>query len=136
MRILLKIFGFIFIAVIILYIYDSLKNSYNSKKYEENEIKKYTNKAFSDIKKDSVRTFGFGLLLPKDKNDLKKHSIKEAIYKKYGLYPLNAGCSFDDATLKAIKTYDSISSKYLEKRNGKTWRLNLKRELDSIDTNG
>lgn len=108
---------------------------FSSCKSEEDPLLiEYRNKAFHDIKIDSVKTFGFGLALPpRDSLDWSEENKKTAIYKKYGLYNKNLGCIVGDKKLEeATNEYRKITAIYLEKRNGKGWQKRLQTEADNI----
>ena len=80
-----------------------------------------------DIKNGNIRLLGYGLpvISPKD-NELDK------VRTKYGFKTFNLGCTFSDEERRATNAYNRVMDDYLAKRNGKNWRTNYEREIDSI----
>ncbi|WP_291286572.1 hypothetical protein [Flavobacterium sp.] len=64
-----------------------------------------------------------------------KQKLRKNIYNKYGLYERNLGCMIDKQTSILSKEYKKITSPYLEKRNGKDWRIKMEKELNSTTEN-
>jgi hypothetical protein len=97
-------------------------------------LAEYKNKAIHDIKVDSVKVFGFGLTLPPlDSSGLLKNNKKISIYKKYGLFRKNLGCTVGDRELdEATSEYYKITDIYLEDRNGKGWKEKMQKEINDI----
>ena len=83
--------------------------------------------AKEDIKKGNIRLLYYGLpaITSKD-NEMEK------VRAKYGFKDFNLGCGFTDEELRTTNIYNEVMEEYLEKRNGKNWVNNLKRELDSL----
>ncbi|WP_264535594.1 hypothetical protein [Flavobacterium sp. N1736] len=108
-------------------------------KSEENPLlAKYENQAYHDIKADSVKTFSFGLVLPpRDSLELLRGNKIVNVYRKYGLFIKNLGCTVGNEELdSAVSKYYKITNIYLEKRNGKRWEEKMKKELNNIILNG
>ena len=107
-------------------------------KSEDNPLlAKYENQAYHDIKADSVKNFGFGLVLPpRDSSALLKDNKTVNVYRKYGLFRKNLGCTIGDKELdSAVSKYYKITNIYLEQRTGKGWKEKMKKELNSIILN-
>lgn len=98
-------------------------------------LTEYKNKAYNDIKADSVKMFGFGLPLPpRDSLSLLRINKKTVIYEKYGLFKENLGCIVGDKEMdKATTEYHKITGVYLKKRNGKGWEERMQKEIDNIN---
>ncbi|WP_166921352.1 FEKKY domain-containing protein [Flavobacterium poyangense] len=111
-------------------------------KSEENSLfSEYRNQAFRDVEADSVKTFTYGLpfIYPdsvKAKKQLLNKKKIDSIYKRYGLYKKNLGCTIGDRELdKATKEYHRITDSYLDKRNGAGWKEKLSKEIDFVNEN-
>jgi hypothetical protein len=80
-----------------------------------------------DIRKGNIRLLGHGLpvVTVKD-NEL------DSIRAKYGFKSVNLGCTVSDEELRATNEYNRVVYEYLAKRNGKDWKINFQREIDSI----
>lgn len=88
--------------------------------------------AADDIKNDNVKSFGFGLeMIPHGKQLQIRKS--DSILKIYGLSRKNLGCTIYPALTKASEEYERITDAYLNKRNGKDWKIRLKTELQKIN---
>ena len=76
-----------------------------------------------DIKNGDIKLYSYGLpmVTSKDKEI-------DAIRAKYGFKSVNLGCIVSDET----DTYNEVMEEYLTKRNGKDWRINFRKEIDSI----
>jgi hypothetical protein len=61
-----------------------------------------------------------------------KEKEKEKVDGNYGFKVYNIGCSPSDAEFKAIESYNTVIEEYLKKRNGNNWRINHKKEVDSL----
>ncbi|PKB18225.1 hypothetical protein [Flavobacterium sp. 5] len=108
---------------------------YNNKKELDELVLRYQNDAKTDIKKDSVKSFSHGLMLPpKNENDFNKYIKSDSIHKKYGLYK-SSTCNISKDLDIAEKEYQKITNPYLEKRNGKFWREKMQKEIDAIKNN-
>jgi hypothetical protein len=120
------------IAFVLLIVFLSCKSEDNTL------LVKYKNEAFHDIKVDSVKLFGFGLSLPPhDSLEALKNNKRVNIYKKYGLFRKNLGCTTGNKELDhAVKEYHKITDSYLEGRNGKGWKEKMEQELSNIVENG
>ncbi len=124
---------------IILFIFISVKgvNSFiENKKYLEETITQFRKDAEKDIEIDNVKCFSQGLMLPPQSEiDAKIQKNIEIIRKKYGLNHKNLGCTISPILTKAQEEYKKITDVYLEKRNGKNWKIKMKKEIDSINKN-
>lgn len=123
-------------------------------------LKEILENAQHDIQVDSVKYFTAGLpfirpILAKEITDtmsdesLKfihrsdiisdsiqiKQKLRKNVYNKYGLYERNLGCMIDKQTSILSKEYKKITSPYLEKRNGKDWRIKMEKELNNVSEN-
>ena len=84
--------------------------------------------AKQDIRAGKIRFITFGLPATPSLN-----SPVDSLQKKYGVNYYNIGCSISsDDELRGIKFYNSVVETYLEKRNGKNWRADYHKQLDSI----
>ena len=108
----------------------------NKNSNEFDLIAEFRKDAEKDIKDDNVKIFGQGLPLPpKTEKDEERQNQIEKVWKKYGLHKKNLGCIISDEFTKAQEEYVKITDVYLEKRNGKGWRLEMKHQIDSINKN-
>jgi hypothetical protein len=134
-----KFYFFIICFNIILFVFISVKgvNSLiENKKYLEQTITEFRKDAEKDIKIDNVKCFSQGLMLPpKSDIDAKIQSDIEIIQKKYGLNHKNLGCTISPILTKAQEEYKKITDVYLEKRNGKNWKIKMRKQIDSINKN-
>ena len=80
-----------------------------------------------DIKYGNVQFITFGLLLPSSKD--KEIDI---VATKYGFKGSNIGCTVTTQEINAIEIYNNVVEQYLSIRNGKNWRINYQREIDSL----
>lgn len=116
----------------ILMLSNGLYKFYINKEELEESILSFQNQARNDIKKDKIREFGSGLILPpRDKNEYKKFLKRDSIKKNYGLISVSY-CTISESLEISKAEYRKISEPYLEKRNGKNWRERMKQEIDAI----
>jgi hypothetical protein len=78
--------------------------------------------AEQDIRKGQVRLISFGFAAPAP--DANRISIK------YGFIECNHGCVVGYSPEE--KEYTDIVTEYLERRNGKDWKVRYQHELDSM----
>lgn len=85
--------------------------------------------AARDIRADSIRYISYGLPIP-DSNDLKRDSIMA----KYGIYHTPI-CTIDPIFELRDLYYERLTQAYLNKRNGKNWKLKMQKELAPYKAN-
>ena len=80
-----------------------------------------------DIMNGNIRLVNYGLpvITAKD-NEL------DNVRAKYGFKSFNLGCTFSNKELRGTEAYNRVMEDYLTTRNGKNWRINFQREIDSI----
>ena len=93
-------------------------------------VNEFRKEAEIDIKNDNVKILTQGLPLPPE-NEAQYDSIQK-IKQKYGLSVKNIGCIIAPEITAAENEYKKITEKYLEKRNGKNWRIKMQSEIDAI----
>jgi hypothetical protein len=111
---------------------DNFKNENDNK-----TIQDFVRDAEKDIVEDNVKLFLFGLQLPPKNEKMREIEIANKkkvnqILKKYGLSYKNIGCVITPELLKAKDEYEKITNIYLEKRNGKFWRVEMQHKVDSV----
>ncbi len=109
------IFAIIGSVIIILWWYFGLFSSYNY------FIAK------RDIKNGTVQYISFGLPMPSSKD-----SEINMVMTKYGFKDRNIGCIVTKQEINAIETYNVVVEQYLTSRNGKNWKPNYQKEVDSL----
>lgn len=92
--------------------------------------KHYIQEVESDIKKDQIVMRYSGFFIPT--YDDKTANQVNSIYKKYGVVSKNTGCIIDAMDTKAQEKYNELADIYLEKRNGKGWKIKMKKEIDDL----
>lgn len=100
-------------------------------KYIENQkvINIARSKAEKDIKKGIIKKIeSTGLILPDKNYKIRSRKIDSLERNKYGYFTESTGCII----LEDNKYYNEVVDKYLEKRNGKNWKAELKRDINSI----
>ena len=100
----------------------------------------YKNQAMHDIKVDSVKVFSYGFpFISPVESERKTQEIKQNkisnVYQKYGLYKKDIGCVVNTKEDKSKKEYHKITNAYLEKRNGKGWRMKMENEIQNVNKN-
>jgi glucan phosphoethanolaminetransferase (alkaline phosphatase superfamily) len=111
---------------------NGLYRFYNNRQELKESVLSFQNEAKEDIKKDKIKEFGGGLLLPpKNKIEYKKFVKVDSIKKNYGLIPVSY-CTISESLEISKEEYRKISEPYLEKRNGKNWREKMRQEIESI----
>ena len=112
-------------------------NQYVEKKRNYDEIlSEFLNNAKNDIKNDNIKRFSFGLQLPPKNKAQEVEKIKsDSILKIYGITIKNLGCTIMPELTKATEEYKKVTEVYLAKRNGKGWRVKMKRELQKVNKN-
>lgn len=80
-----------------------------------------------DIKEGKVRFVTYGLPMPSSKDE-----EIDSLAAKYGFGSTEIGCTVTEQEINAIATYNSVIEHYLQKRNGKYWRINYQRQVDSL----
>ncbi len=127
--------SFNIIGMIIMSIYGINRFVENKNSFDE-ILTDFRKDAEKDIKEDNVKIFGQGLPLPpKTEKDAERQKQIEKVRKVYGLSGKNLGCIISYQLTKAQEEYVKITDEYLEKRNGKGWRLKMKNQIDSINKN-
>jgi L-cystine uptake protein TcyP (sodium:dicarboxylate symporter family) len=125
-----NIIGMIIMSVI------GINRFIENKKYFDEILTEFREKAKNDIKNDDVKTFGFGLPLPpKNKVQAIEKTKTDSILKIYGLKVKNLGCTISIELTKASEEYERITEVYLTKRNGKGWRLKMENEIQKVKKN-
>ena len=124
------------IILIVIFCVNGIKSYIENKRYLEETLIEFRKNAKNDIKIDKVKYFSQGLLLPpKSEIDAEMHNKIKRIYNKYGLNHKNLGCTISPILTKAQDEYKKITDIYLEKRNGKNWKIRMKKKIDSINKN-
>jgi len=80
-----------------------------------------------DIANGDVRFLSYGLPMFTSKD-----AEIEMVRKKYGFRSCNMGCIVTDEDFRTAEIYNNTVEEYLTKRNGKNWRINFQREVDSL----
>lgn len=82
-----------------------------------------------DIKNGKIQILETGLILPEPKVDWNKmQKFKKKLEKKFGYKLVYVGCT----VRHGIYIYNSVMERYLEKLNGKNWRIKERHMLDSL----
>lgn len=99
--------------------------------YLENQkvIKVARDKAKEDIKKGIIKKIeSTGLLLPDKNYKIRSKKIDSLERNKYGYFTESTGCIIYEEN----RYYNEVVDEYLEKRNGKNWKAELKKEINLI----
>ena len=96
-------------------------------------VNEFKREAEHDIMNDNVKVFSQGLPIPpkNESSQIEDDSIKK-ILKKFGLSRKNIGCTISPELTKAQEEYNKITEVYLEKRNGKNWRMRMENEIEKV----
>jgi hypothetical protein len=92
-------------------------------------ISEFRKEAEIDIRNDNVKILTQGIPLISNKS---QYDSIEKIEQKYGLSVKNIGCIIAPEITAAEAEYIKITEVYLEKRNGKNWRIKMQSEIDAI----
>ena len=85
--------------------------------------------AKNDIRNGKIQTLKFGMMLPNRKIDWKKRKAAIKVAEDYfGYKSSNVGCGVTNG----IDIYNGVMEDYLEKKNGKDWRVRQKKMIDSL----
>lgn len=80
-----------------------------------------------DIKNGKVQILETGLVLPLGNNWERQQEIEQQIEKQFGFEVNEVGCT----VFPGMAKYNSVVEKYLDKRNGKNWKIRMKQRIDS-----
>lgn len=104
-------------------------NFFNTFFEHQKVIKISRNKAKEDIKKGIIKRIeSTGLLLPDKNYKIRRKKIDSLERYKYGYFTESTGCMIFEEN----QYYNEVVDDYLEKRNGKNWKAELKKEINLI----
>ena len=87
--------------------------------------------AKQDIRNGKIQLLETGLTLPNPNTNVdwnKKQDAEKKVEKQFGYKSINLGCTWTNG----IGIYNSVMENYLEKVNGKNWRKEERKMLDSL----
>jgi amino acid transporter len=87
--------------------------------------------AKQDIRNGKIQFLETGLTLPDPNTNVdwnKKQDAEKKVEKQFGYKSINLGCTWTNG----IGIYNSVMENYLEKVNGKNWRKEERKMLDSL----
>ncbi|KXH82956.1 FEKKY domain-containing protein [Chryseobacterium kwangjuense] len=113
----------------------NFKQYFDKKNEFENLLVKTNRQAKSDIQKGLIKYYYFGgdsILDNTYSNHPKLQYEIDSLTRTYGVVFLNEGGSIDLISLELNKKYKEYTESYLEKRNGKNWKLKMEEEIETI----